>query len=366
MKITSIVGARPQFIKSAPVSMAIRRAGLNEYIVHTGQHYDYGMSNIFFEELNIPEPDINLGIGSGTHAFQTGQMLIEIETILLSQQPDCVLVYGDTNSTFAGALAAAKLQIPIAHVEAGLRSYNRAMPEEHNRILTDHCADLLFCPTKASVQNLVREGITQNVFMVGDTMVDAVLKFAEIAWDRSKILAQLELTPKHYILATVHRAYNTDEPSKLNDIISAFREIADTIVFPAHPRTRVALQNHNILLPKNVMMVDPVGYLDMIVLEKNSRLILTDSGGIQKEAYFFAVPCITLRSETEWIETIQSGWNLLGGTDPNLITSLVRDHIWPDKLPEPVFGNGHAAERIVTEISAWLYHKESQIKASHK
>src|SRR4030042_441600 len=319
MKIISIVGARPQFIKSAPVSRAIIEAGYVEYKIHTGQHYDYELSQVFFEKLYLPEPSINLGIGSGTHAYQTGQMMIGIETILMTQKPDIVLVYGDTNSTLAGALATVKLNIKLAHVEAGLRSFNRLMPEEHNRILTDHCADFLFCPAQTAVDNLLREGIKKGVHLVGDTMYDAVLIFAKIAAQRSKILQTLRLKPKDYLLTTIHRAYNTDQPEVLSSIFSAFQRAEDIIIFPIHPRTIKAAKASNLSIPYNVNVIDPVGYLDMLVLEKNARLILTDSGGMQKEAYFFKVPCLTLRTETEWMETVGRGWDKLGSCEGAMI-----------------------------------------------
>ena len=348
MNIVSIVGARPQFIKSAPVSKAIADAGHSEYKIHTGQHYDYGMSQVFFDELGLPEPSINLGLGSGTHAQQTGNMLIVIETVLLSQNPDIVLVYGDTNSTLAGALAAVKLDIKLAHIEAGLRSYNRQMPEEHNRVLTDHCSDLLFCPTQIAVDNLDREGIQKGVHLVGDTMYDAVLMFGEVAKQKSHILLSLGLKPKGYLLATIHRANNTDHVEILSAILYAFQQVEELIIFPIHPRTIKAINSANLIIPDNIKIIDPVGYLDMLILEKNARLILTDSGGIQKEAYFFEVPCLTLRSETEWVETEQSGWNHLVGTDPDLIIKAVQKHVWPKSAAIQLFGDGHAGRKIVS------------------
>jgi UDP-GlcNAc3NAcA epimerase len=352
MRIVSIVGARPQFIKSAPVSKAIAISGHQEYLVHTGQHYDYEMSKIFFEEMRIQEPNINLNVGSGTHAQQTSQMMIGIEHILLSHKPDIVLVYGDTNSTLAGAIAAAKLQIKLAHVEAGLRSYNHQMPEEHNRVLTDHCSDLLFCPTQTAVNNLILEGIKEGVYLVGDTMYDAILQFNQVAIQRSTILDRLDLKPKEYLLATIHRPYNTDHPKVLSSILSAFQQINDTTIFPIHPRTLSAFKNANITLPKNVKVIEPVGYLDMIMLEQNAKIILTDSGGIQKEAYFLKIPSLTLRSETEWVETIDSGWNKLVGTDPNSIVSALKTHI-SAKLSHPdFFGDGHASEKIVNLLNS--------------
>lgn len=348
MRIVTIVGARPQFIKAAPVSKALRAAGHQEILVHTGQHYDYGMSKIFFEELNIAEPDVNLEIGSGSHGSQTGQMLIHIEQVLLAEKPDRVLVYGDTNSTLAGALAACKLHIPIAHVEAGLRSFNREMPEEHNRVLTDHCADLLFCPTRTAVDNLAHEGITKGVHRVGDTMYDAVLQFAEIARQRSTILQDLEIEPKEYLLVTVHRPYNTDSPENLQAILSAFGELDEPIVFPVHPRTLKMLKTFNLNSKiENLKLIEPVGYLDMLMLEQNARLILTDSGGMQKEAYFFAVPCVTLRPETEWVETVEAGWNVVVGASTPYIINAVRDiHCELRRGSNNSFGDGDAATRI--------------------
>jgi len=355
MKILTIVGARPQFIKAAPVSQAIRNAGHTEFLVHTGQHYDYGMSQVFFDELRIPQPDANLAIGSGAHGQQTGQMLMRLEQVIQEERPDCVLVYGDTNSTLAGALAAVKLQVPVAHVEAGLRSFNRSMPEEHNRVLVDHCADLLFCPTQTAVNLLTTEGITHGVHLVGDTMYDAVLQFVELARQQSTILATLDLDPKHYLLATVHRPYNTDEPNNLRAILAAFAELDEPVIFPVHPRTRKKISELELDIAhpdrirpfRNPHFVDPIGYLDMLMLEQNARLILTDSGGIQKEAFFFAVPCITLRPETEWVETVETGWNVLVDADPAKIVNAVLSQGWPTGTPPAVFGDGQASERIV-------------------
>jgi len=352
MKVVSIVGARPQFIKAAPVGKALRAVGHTEVLVHTGQHYDDEMSAVFFREMEIPVPDYNLGIGSGPHGWQTGQMLMRIEEVLMAERPDWVLVYGDTNSTLAGALAAVKLHIPLAHVEAGLRSFNREMPEEHNRVLTDHCSDLLFCPTQTAVDNLVREGITQGVHWVGDTMYDAVLQFAEIARQRSTILQELGLKPKGYLVATVHRPYNTDVPENLRSILTAFLEIGEPIVFPVHPRTqrKIAELGRMFDLERaacNVRLIEPVGYLDMLVLEQNARLILTDSGGMQKEAYFFGVPCVTLRPETEWVETVEAGWNVVVGADRQRIVGVAHGHVWPQNTPPLLFGDGHASRAIV-------------------
>ncbi len=351
MKIVSVVGARPQFIKSAPVSLALAKAGHMEYLLHTGQHYDYGMSKVFFDELGLAEPAINLGVGSGPHGKQTSQMLMGIESVLIAQQPDVVLVYGDTNSTLAGALAAVKLQIKLAHVEAGLRSFNRSMPEEHNRVLTDHCADLLFCPTQTAVFNLEHEGITSGVHLVGDTMYDAVLLFGELAKAKSKILGQFGLDAGSYLLLTIHRAYNTDHPEVLKAILASLQDVNQPVIFPIHPRTKAALAAHQGSLPDNVMIIDPIGYLDMLMLEQNARMILTDSGGMQKEAYFFKVPCLTLRSETEWVETISSGWNQLVGCDPNKISQALTHFEPPKNDPQPVFGDGKASEKITRLLS---------------
>jgi UDP-N-acetylglucosamine 2-epimerase len=279
-------------------------------------------------------------------------MLLRLEEVLQKQQPDWVLVYGDTNSTLAGALAAVKRQMPLAHVEAGLRSHNRGMPEEHNRVLTDHCADLLLCPTQTAVQNLASEGIHQGVHLVGDTMYDAILQCMDIATQRSTILHDLALTPKHYVLATVHRAYNTDVPEHLQNILKAFLMLGEPVIFPVHPRTRRKIAGldatiNQRLTTGNVRMIEPVGYLDMLVLEQNARRILTDSGGMQKEAYFFGVPCITLRPETEWVETTAAGWNVVTGTDPAAIVEAACTHQWPEDPPARLFGPGYAARTIV-------------------
>ncbi len=353
MKVVTVVGARPQFIKAAPVSKALRETGHQEFLVHTGQHYDYEMSQIFFEELHIPKPDVNLEIGSGSHGRQTGRMLIHLEEVMQQQKPDLVLVYGDTNSTLAGALAAVKLHLPLAHVEAGLRSFNRRMPEEHNRVLTDHCADLLFCPTQTATDNLSREGITQNVHLVGDTMYDAVLQFAPIANRRSTILSDMNLKPKDYSLATVHRPYNTDIPENLRNILTAFLEIGEPIIFPVHPRTRKHIEALNVptFQHANIQFIDPVGYLDMLVLEQHARLILTDSGGMQKEAYFFEVPCLTLRPETEWVETVEAGWNIVVGANQSRIIEVAGSYVWPEDTPPPIFGDGQASYAIVRHFA---------------
>lgn len=359
MKVVSIFGARPQFIKATLVSRELRWQH-TEVLVHTGQHYDDEMSAVFFQELEIPRPDYNLGVGSGSHGWQTGQMLAHVEKVLLAERPDWVLVYGDTNSTLAGALAAVKLHIPVAHVEAGLRSFNREMPEEHNRVLTDHCADLLFCPTRTAVNNLAKEGITRGVHLVGDVMYDAVLQFGALARERSTILNDLGLTPKRYLLATVHRPYNTDDPERLQSILGAFIKIGEPIVFPVHPRTRrcmaeFGLNNLPAFQCSNVQLVEPVSYLDMLMLEQHARLILTDSGGVQKEAYFFAVPCVTLRPETEWVETVNAGWNVVVEADRERIVWAAIGRVWPDGTPPLAFGDGRAGEKMVRLLEEYLY-----------
>ena len=350
MKIASVVGARPNFIKLAPVSKELRKE-FNEIIIHTGQHYDYEMDKVFFDELGIPEPDYHLGVGSGSHGYQTGEMLKRVEEVLTKEKPDMVLVFGDTNSTLAGALAAVKLHIKVAHVEAGLRSFDKKMPEEINRVLTDHCSDLLFCPTETAVKNLKNEGITKGVYLTGDVMVDALQENIKIAEKKSKILDELDLKPKEYYLATVHRAENTDDFSRLKSIVDAFCEI-ENIVFPCHPRTEKMFKKFNLWdrLQKRVKVIKPVGYFDMLVLEKNARKILTDSGGVQKEAYIFKVPCITLREKTEWVETVEDGWNVLVGAESGKIVGMAND-FEPNGEQRDVFGSGNASERIVEVIS---------------
>ncbi len=344
MKIVTVVGARPQFIKAAAISRRLRLRH-TEILVHTGQHYDDSMSQIFFDELDIPQPEVNLGVGSGPHGAQTGEMLAGIERVLTQEKPDWTLVYGDTNSTLAGALAAAKLHIPVAHVEAGLRSFNRAMPEEINRILTDHISALLFCPSQIAVDHLKREGIERGVHIVGDVMADALFHAVE-ASANATILEKLKLLPGTYWLATVHRAENTDDSERLKSILRAFDQLTETVVFPVHPRTRHCLDRLGYLPPPHVRLLDPLGYLDMVVLEKSARAILTDSGGIQKEAYWLGTPCITLRDETEWVETVDSGWNTLTGADTRRILAATALKP-PETRPVLYGGDGLAAERCL-------------------
>jgi UDP-GlcNAc3NAcA epimerase len=359
MKLLTVVGARPQFIKAAMISRAIiahnqtASAGsfIEEQILHTGQHYDPNMSEIFFTQLGIPEPAVNLNINGGSHGEMTARMLVRIESEILARQPDMVMIYGDTNSTLAGALAASKLHVPVAHVEAGLRSFNRRMPEEINRVLTDHLASLLFCPTLTAMENLVREGITQGVHHVGDVMYDAALVFADIAAKKSTILKELGLTSGQYLLATVHRAENTDDPERLENILRAFDELSRSfpLVFPVHPRTREKMKNSAFRISnsglQNIRLIDPVSFIDMVQLERNALCILTDSGGIQKEAYFHGVPCVTLRNETEWVETVIAGWNQVVGANAKRISRAVGLAHKGRGITE--YGEGACSEKIV-------------------
>lgn len=345
MKVISIVGARPQFIKAAVVSKTLRARHI-ELLVHTGQHYDHDMSQVFFEELGLPTPEINLDVRSGSHGWQTGHMLIRLEEVMLAEKPEWVLVYGDTNSTLAGALAAAKLGIKVAHVEAGLRSFNRAMPEELNRITADHLSDLLLCPSQTAVNNLAAEGVSRGVHLVGDVMAD-VLNFArQHAQNRTNLLAQLGLEPQGYLLATVHRAENTNDVIRLNNILTAFNALPEPVVFPVHPRTRKIMETLNFRPAAHIKLIEPVSYLDSVALQQSARLILTDSGGMQKEAYWLGVPCLTLRDETEWVETVQAGWNRLVGANTERIVEGVRSFAPAGARPN-LYGDGHAAERCL-------------------
>ncbi len=327
------------------MSREIRRHN-EELLIHTGQHYDDLMSDVFFRVLDLPEPDYNLAVGSGTHARQTGEMLMRLEEVLTEERPDAVLVYGDTNSTLAGALAAAKLHLPVCHVEAGLRSFNRRMPEELNRVVADHLSTLLFCPTETSVENLRKEGIEKGVHLVGDVMYDVALASAQEA-RRRDIVHRLGLTPKGYVLATVHRPASVDERGPLESILKAFRDCGESVVFPAHPRTRARMREFDLDagLPSNVRMIDPVDYFDFLALLIGAKKVATDSGGVQKEAYFFGVPCVTLRDETEWIETVEDGWNAVVGTDTKDIVHALRNFD-PRGTKSKSFGDGHAAEKI--------------------
>jgi UDP-N-acetylglucosamine 2-epimerase len=345
MKVLSVVGARPQFIKAAALSRSLRFRH-DEVLLHTGQHYDEQMSAVFFSELGLAQPDINLGVGSGSHGQQTGAMLAGIEGVIQSESPDWVLVYGDTNSTLAAALAAAKLDVPIAHVEAGLRSFNRRMPEEVNRLVVDQLSRLLFCPSQAAVKNLEREGILSGVHLVGDLMWEALIWAVEVARRGSRIVGDLNLADRGYILTTVHRAENTDDPTRLKAILDALGQFEVPVVFPVHPRTRKAMNELGYAAPESVRVIEPVGYLDMIELERCAKTIVTDSGGVQKEAYWLRVPCVTLREETEWIETVESGWNRLSGTDTERIVLLVNSSTVPSHY-RTLYDNDRPSERCV-------------------
>lgn len=355
--ILTVVGARPQFIKLAPVALAINRYkkshsnAMRHIIVHTGQHYDALMSDVFFEELGIAQPDYNLEVGSGSHAEQTGTIMIKLEKILNEIRPDRVLVFGDTNSTLAGALTATKMNVSVAHVEAGLRSYNRSMPEEINRIITDQVSDLLFCPTENAKTILRSENITRGVHMTGDVMLDAAMLFSSLAENRSAVLDRQQIKPQSYFLCTVHRAENTDNPERLRSIFDGLSNIEGTILLPAHPRLKKSLLQCGLTkTAPHIRFIPPVSFLDMIQLEKNARKILTDSGGVQKEAFFYKVPCITMRDETEWIETLKNGCNVLTGTDALRIAENANSDDKPDFIESP-FGDGHASEKIAALLA---------------
>lgn len=368
-KLLSIVGVRPQFVKAAMVCAAAQRYKLStsrkhqvqHLLLNTDQHYDTGMAEVFFQQLPLPRPDYRLHVGSGSHGAQTAAMLQKIEAILQADRPDCVIVYGDTNSTLAGALAASKLHIPVAHVESGLRSFNRRMPEEINRIAADHCADVLFCPTQNAVKQLRREGICKNVYFTGDVMLDAVREFSKIAAQQSTILNDLSAQPKGYVLATIHRAENTDSLERMGELVEALCGIRQPTILAMHPRLRHKLEGeraYRVLAEElqraaHLRITSPLSYLNMLHLEANARLILTDSGGIQKEAYFVGTPCVTVRDETEWTETLKNGWNRVAGTSPKKILALVGS-LWSNNGASPArkpvlsaFGNGQAANRIL-------------------
>ncbi len=385
MKITSIVGARPQFIKLAPLNRIIqehnnsnRKPKIVHLTIHTGQHYDYEMNKIFFNDLGIQKPIYNLEVGSGPQGWQTGEMIRRAEEVLLKEKPDWVLVYGDTNSTLSGALAATKLHLSIAHIEAGLRSYDKEMPEEINRVLTDHCSDILICPTENAVKNLKKEGFTNIInkgklidenFLInkrsninfnespivinaGDVMYDALLMSLEIAEKKSVILSRLKLNPKEYYLVTIHRAENTDDKNRLKNIMLALLEISKgkPVVFPVHPRTKKTLEKLHVSqgASNRLHMIEPISYFDMLMLLKNAEKILTDSGGIQKEAYIFGIPCITMRNNTEWIETVESGWNVIvGANKKRIVEATLKSLPIQDINSQELFGNGKTAKKII-------------------
>lgn len=347
----SIVGARPQFIKAAPLLRAIARRH-RSILIHTGQHYDASMSDIFFQELDLQAPDVHLGVGSGSHGAQTGTMLIALEQPLVDAKPDWVVVFGDTNSTLAGTLVASKLGLPLAHVEAGLRSFNRAMPEEINRVVADRLGDALFCPSDAAIANLESEGRTQGVHRMADTMLEALGDALPRALATSTVLERLGVAEKHFVLATVHRAENVGHAPRLAAIVDALSKIAEPVVFPLHPRTRIAL-GPAVERLGNVRVIDPLGYLDMVRLESAARIIVTDSGGVQKEAYWLGVPCVTVRDETEWVETVNAGWNLISGADADAIVSAVQT-FRPDGARPSLYADGCATNDIVRILEAGI------------
>lgn len=348
MKIISVVGARPEFIQATPVSRALRKRH-REILVHTGQHYDYKMSQTFFDELGIPAPEYNLEVGSGSHAGQTAEILVRFEEVVQQEKPDIIIIRGDTNSTLAGALVASKLHIPVVHIEAGERSYDRRMPEEINRLVADQLSSAYFCVSQTAVKQLAREGITENVFWVGDVMLDANLANRPLARRKSTILSDLRLAPGSFGLVTVHRAANTDDPARLGNIVAALNQVGETVVFPVHPRTRGALEKLDVQFAENVRVIEPVSYYDMMALEENARIIATDSGGVQREAYFMQKPCLTLRDETEWTETVHVGWNKLVGVDVDLIALEWKTFAPPAEQP-PIFGDGTAGEKIAQQL----------------
>lgn len=352
-KVASIIGARPQFVKASVVSARLR-ARCDEVLIHTGQHYDYCMSDVFFKELRIPEPDYNLEVGSGQHGEQTGLMLTMIERTLGKVRPDAVLVYGDTNSTLAGALAAAKMKIPVAHVEAGLRSFNRDMPEEINRVMTDHVAQLLFAPTAAAVENLAGEGVTRGVVQTGDVMCDAIVAAKDRASERGeKLCERYGIEPGQYVLCTIHRAGNTDIVSNLEGILSGLGDVEMPVIVPCHPRTRRVIEDGDFDVPPNVQLIDPLSYVETIALEMEAAVVATDSGGMQKEAYILGVPCVTLREETEWVETVEAGWNVLVGADREMIAEALAG-FRPSGAREDLYGDGTAGEIIASRMEGWL------------
>ena len=370
----SIAGVRPQFVKVAMVCAAAERYNsarpreeqVRHLLLNTGQHYDFGMADVFFQQLPLSRPDYSLGVGSGSHGAQTAAMLEKIEAVLVKDKPDCVVVYGDTNSTLAGALAASKLHIPVAHVESGLRSFNRRMPEEINRIVADHLASLLLCPTEAAIEQLRREGITRNVYFTGDVMLDAVRIFAAVAGERSTALQDLGVAAKNFILVTIHRAENTDSLERTGELVETLCGLERPTIFAMHPRLRSKLDQEpeyrqlgeRLQRASHIKITQPLSYMDMLHLETNAQLIMTDSGGVQKEAYFVATPCLTLRDETEWTETLKDGWNQVVGTSPSKILPLVRS-LWSQNGASPkgkpafsAFGDGRAADNIIQVLAS--------------
>lgn len=365
MKIVTILGARPQFIKAAMLHNQFRKySDIEEVVVHTGQHYDKNMSEVFFFELNIAKPHYNLGIGGGSHGQNTGRMIEAIEAVLISEKPNSVIVYGDTDSTLAGALAAVKINIPIIHIEAGLRSFNRQMPEEINRVLVDHVSNLLFTPTKIASQNLLQEGIKENVFLVGDIMYDAAIHYSGLAEEKSLILKKLDISSKCYILATIHRKENTDSLEKLENIITSLNNLPLPVILPLHPRTKLRLQTYDLVLGDNLKVIEPLGYLDMVMLEKNAAVIVTDSGGVQKEAYFHGVPSMIVRQETEWIELIDNKAGVLVDARDKLSFENAMQELMGfeiENVPENIYGDGNTSSNISQLITSLINTKQSGV-----
>jgi UDP-GlcNAc3NAcA epimerase len=351
VRIVTIVGNRPQFVKAAAVSRLLRE-GHEELLVHTGQHYDDELSRVFFDELGIPAPDRELGAGSGSNTEQTARILAALEPVLAELKPRLALVYGDTNSTLAGALAGAQAGIPVGHVEAGMRSFDRTMPEELNRVLTDHASALLLCSTQTAIDNLAREGVSGESHLVGDVMADVSLAFREIAAERSSIVGDLDLEPGSYLVVTAHRSGNVDRRERLEQLVAVLEALPRPVVFPVHPRTRARLESAGLLgRLDGVTLVAPLGYLDFLELARHARAILTDSGGVQKEAYLLGVPCVTLRDTTEWVETVDTGWNVLVDLDRDAVLAAL-DRTPPAEHPE-LYGGGRAAERVRDAVSAY-------------
>ncbi|GGD72131.1 non-hydrolyzing UDP-N-acetylglucosamine 2-epimerase [Microbacterium murale] len=350
MKIISVVGARPQFVKLAPIHAAAKAAGVEHVIVHTGQHYDPMLSDVFFEDLGIGAPDVHLGVGSGSHGVQTGAMLAALDAVFDEHHPDWVLVYGDTNSTVAAALSAVKMHIPVAHLEAGLRSFNRRMPEEHNRVMTDHAADLLLAPTQVAVDHLATEGLAARTVLVGDVMTDVLFEVRdELAGAPSALLDELGLTPDGYYVATIHRAENTDDPVRLGDVAAALASLDKPVILLAHPRVVAKAASHGISLTQGALIAHaPLAYKDLIAAALSSAGVVTDSGGLQKEAFLLGVPCTTVRTETEWVETIELGWNVLANTATEIAAAVTRPR--PVETDESPYGDGKAAQRVVAEL----------------
>lgn len=347
MKFLTVVGARPQFMKLWAFHRAVARKH-EHVIVHTGQHYDAEMSDIFFKELALPEPDYNLGVGSDTHAAQTAKIMLNLEKVLETEKPDCVVVYGDTNSTLAGALTAVKMHLPVAHIEAGLRRYDLSMPEEVNRIVSDNLSAFLFAPTETAMKNLAREGLEKRSYLTGDVMYDAFLTFRKFASE--DVLSNLGIEKKEYLLATIHRAENTDKKENLANIVQGLEKSGEKIVFPVHPRTKKMMEHFGVVIKSdNVLQIKPVGYLEMLALEMHAKKIITDSGGVQREAYFAGVPCITLLEFSEWVETVEYGWNFLAGTDVDKILWGIR-HFEGGKEHPDLFGDGNAGEKTVSVL----------------